>query len=49
VLEGIGLVQRRGGPVQIIEPGEWHWHGAGLETAMAHVTLQERPRTRAIR
>lgn len=35
VLEGIGLVQRRGGPVQVIRPGdrvffelgEDHWHG----------------------
>src|ERR1700710_3329134 len=35
VTEGIGLVQRRGGPVQTIrpgdrvrlEPGEGHWHG----------------------
>src|SRR5919198_6285510 len=36
VLEGIGLAQRRGGPVEVIrpgdrvffEPGEEHWHGA---------------------
>jgi quercetin dioxygenase-like cupin family protein len=35
VLEGIGLAQRRGGPVEVIrpgdrvffEPGEEHWHG----------------------
>ena len=37
VLKGIGLAQRRGGPVEVIrpgdrvffEPGEEHWHGAG--------------------
>ena len=36
VLEGVGLAQRRGGPVEVIrpgdrvffEPGEEHWHGA---------------------
>jgi quercetin dioxygenase-like cupin family protein len=36
VIEGIGLVRRRGGPVELIrpgdrvffEPGEEHWHGA---------------------
>jgi hypothetical protein len=36
VTEGVGLVQRRGGPIEIIrpgdrvflEPGEDHWHGA---------------------
>ena len=36
VTEGVGLVQRRGGPVELIrpgdrvffEPGEDHWHGA---------------------
>jgi quercetin dioxygenase-like cupin family protein len=36
VIEGIGLVQRRGGPIEVIRPGdrvyiepdEEHWHGA---------------------
>ena len=36
VIEGIGLAQRRGGPIEVIrpgdrvffEPGEEHWHGA---------------------
>ena len=36
VTEGVGLCQRRGGPVEVIrpgdrvffEPGEEHWHGA---------------------
>ena len=36
VTEGVGLAQRRGGPIEVIcpgdrvffEPGEDHWHGA---------------------
>ena len=36
VTEGVGLAQRRGGPIEVIrpgdrvffEPGETHWHGA---------------------
>src|SRR6476659_7281169 len=36
VLEGVGLAQRRGGPIEVIRPGdrvafeagEDHWHGA---------------------
>ena len=47
VLEGIGLVQRRGGPVEKIrpgdrvffEPGEEHWHGAAPDRFMTHVAL----------
>ena len=39
VLEGVGLAQRRGGPVEVIrpgdrvffEPGEEHWHGAARD------------------
>jgi quercetin dioxygenase-like cupin family protein len=42
-------VQRDGGPVEIIRPGdivriapdERHWHGAGPETAMTHISLTE--------
>ncbi|UQI46677.1 cupin domain-containing protein [Streptomyces sp. HU2014] len=49
VTEGAGLVQRRGGPVEPIgvgdtvriEPGEWHWHGAGATTPMTHLVVQE--------
>ena len=44
VLEGIGLAQRRGGPVEVIrpgdrvffEPGEEHWHGAAATRFMTH-------------
>jgi quercetin dioxygenase-like cupin family protein len=47
VLEGIGRAQRRGGPVEIIrpgdrvffEPGEEHWHGAAPDRFMTHLAL----------
>jgi quercetin dioxygenase-like cupin family protein len=47
VLEGIGLCQKRGGPVEIIrpgdrvffEPGEEHWHGASATRLMTHVAI----------
>jgi quercetin dioxygenase-like cupin family protein len=47
VLEGIGRAQRRGGPVEIIrpgdrvffEPGEDHWHGAAPDRFMTHLAL----------
>ena len=46
---GRGLVQREGGPVEEIrpgdvvwfEPGEKHWHGASPTTAMTHLAIQE--------
>ncbi|MFT3688613.1 (R)-mandelonitrile lyase [Paenirhodobacter sp.] len=46
---GHGLVQRWGGPIESIhpgdvvwfEPGEKHWHGASPETGMSHIALQE--------
>ncbi len=47
VLEGVGLTQRRGGPVEVIrpgdsvffEPGEDHWHGAAATRFMAHIAI----------
>ncbi|WP_288350023.1 cupin domain-containing protein [uncultured Thalassospira sp.] len=50
VTAGVGRVQREGGPVEEIrpgdivwfEPGEKHWHGAGPETAMTHIAIQEK-------
>ena len=47
VLEGVGLAQRRGGPIEVIrpgdrvffEPGEEHWHGAGPRRFMTHLAL----------
>jgi len=49
VTEGIGLCQRRGGPVEIIrpgdrvffEPGENHWHGAAPNRFMTHLAMLE--------
>ena len=49
VTEGIGLCQTRGGPIEVIrpgdrisfEPGEEHWHGAAATRFMAHIALNE--------
>jgi quercetin dioxygenase-like cupin family protein len=49
VTEGLGLTQRRGGPVEVIrpgdrvffEPGEEHWHGAAPTRFMTHVAMLE--------
>jgi quercetin dioxygenase-like cupin family protein len=49
VTAGFGRVQRDGGPIEEIRPGDvvWfalgekHWHGAGPTTAMTHIALQE--------
>ncbi|HEV8635082.1 MAG TPA: cupin domain-containing protein [Chloroflexota bacterium] len=49
VTEGVGLCQRRGGPVEVIrpgdrvffEPGEEHWHGAAPDRFMTHLALQQ--------
>jgi quercetin dioxygenase-like cupin family protein len=49
VLEGVGLCQRRGGPVEAIrpgdrvffEPGEDHWHGAAATRFMTHIAMVE--------
>jgi quercetin dioxygenase-like cupin family protein len=49
VTSGFGRVQRDGGPVEEIspgdviwfEPGEKHWHGASAHTAMSHIAVQE--------
>ena len=49
VTEGIGLCQRRGGPIETIhpgdrvffEPGEDHWHGATPTRFMTHLALFE--------
>src|SRR6187549_4199812 len=49
VTEGVGACQRRGGPVELIrpgdrvffEPGEEHWHGATPTRFMTHTAIQE--------
>jgi quercetin dioxygenase-like cupin family protein len=47
VTEGVGLAQRRGGPIEVIrpgdrvffEPGEEHWHGAAPRRFMTHLAM----------
>jgi quercetin dioxygenase-like cupin family protein len=49
VMSGLGWVQRDGGPIEEIrpgdvvwfEPGEKHWHGATATTGMSHIAIQE--------
>lgn len=49
VTSGKGRVQREGGEIEEIFPGDviWfpanekHWHGASPETAMSHIAIQE--------
>ena len=49
VTEGVGLCRRRGGPVEVIRPGdrvffepsEEHWHGAAPNRFMTHIAMQE--------
>ena len=50
VTSGRGWVQREGGPIEEVRPGDvvWfppgekHWHGATPTTAMTHIAIQER-------
>jgi quercetin dioxygenase-like cupin family protein len=50
VTSGRGRVQREGGPIEEIfpgdvvwfEPGEKHWHGASPTAAMTHIAIQEK-------
>ncbi|MDX1612788.1 MAG: cupin domain-containing protein [Candidatus Promineifilaceae bacterium] len=49
ITSGSGRVQREGGPIEAVqpgdvvwfEPGEKHWHGASPTTAMSHIAIQE--------
>ena len=49
ITAGIGWVQRKGGPVEEVRPGDvvWfppgerHWHGASPTIAMTHIAIQE--------
>jgi quercetin dioxygenase-like cupin family protein len=51
VTDGVGYVQRRGDPAQLIRPGdtvrvaagEWHWHGATDTTSLTHLAIEEIP------
>ncbi len=49
IIAGCGRVQRWGGPVEEVHPGdviqfapgEKHWHGAAPTTAMSHIAIHE--------
>jgi quercetin dioxygenase-like cupin family protein len=49
VTSGLGHVQREGGPIEVIRPGDivWfapgekHWHGAVPHCAMTHIAIAE--------
>ncbi|WP_417628478.1 cupin domain-containing protein [Pararhodobacter aggregans] len=49
VTQGVGRVQREGGPVEAIRPGDvvWfapgekHWHGAAPGNGMTHIAVHE--------
>jgi quercetin dioxygenase-like cupin family protein len=49
VTQGLGWVQREGGPKEEVRPGdvvrfesdERHWHGATATTALSHIAIQE--------
>lgn len=49
IVSGLGWVQRDGGPIEEVrpgdivwfEPGEKHWHGASSDCAMSHVAITE--------
>lgn len=49
VTSGLGWVQREGGPIEEIRPGDviWfepnekHWHGASPTKLMSHIAVQE--------
>jgi quercetin dioxygenase-like cupin family protein len=49
VTAGFGRVQREGGPIEEIRPGDvvWfppgekHWHGASATTSLTHIAVQE--------
>ncbi|WP_142687208.1 (R)-mandelonitrile lyase [Chitinophaga polysaccharea] len=49
ITSGLGWVQREGGPVEEVHPGDivWfeadekHWHGASATVGMSHIAIQE--------
>lgn len=49
VVEGVGVCQREGGPIETIrpgdrvffEPGESHWHGASADRLMVHIAIHQ--------
>ncbi len=53
---GAGWVQREGGPIEDIRPGDvvWflagekHWHGATATTTMSHIAIAEKLEVKAV-
>jgi quercetin dioxygenase-like cupin family protein len=49
IVSGLGRVQREGGPIEDVRPGDvvWfppglkHWHGTSAANAMNHIAIQE--------
>jgi quercetin dioxygenase-like cupin family protein len=49
ITQGLGLVQREGGSVEEVRPGdvvffevgEKHWHGASAQVGMTHIAITE--------
>jgi quercetin dioxygenase-like cupin family protein len=49
IQSGCGWVQKEGGPVELVHPGDivWfapnekHWHGATATNGMSHIAIQE--------
>ncbi len=56
ITAGCGRVQREGGPIEEVRPGDviWfpsgvkHWHGATPTTAMTHIAIQEQLEGKAV-
>ncbi len=56
VMSGLGWVQKEGGPIEEIRPGDviWfspgekHWHGASATVAMTHMAIQEQVDGKAV-
>ena len=56
VISGLGWIQREGGPIEEIRPGDvvWfepeekHWHGASPNKAMSHIAIQEEKDGKAV-
>jgi quercetin dioxygenase-like cupin family protein len=49
ITQGFGFVQREGGPIEEVRPGdvvffevgEKHWHGASAQVGMTHIAITE--------
>ena len=56
VTAGLGWVQREGGPIEEVRPGDVvcfppglkHWHGASPTVAMSHIAIQEQLNGRVV-